>query len=230
MTSFLARFFLMSGNIAVGLAVLAPAGMLGELAEGLHVGIHDAGLLVTYGAVVLCIGSPVMAWLTTRIDRRLLLVATLSAIALGQGASALAPNYATVLALRLAMLAIAAIYTPQAAATVGLIVAEKERPSAIAFVFLGWSLAIAAGLPLITWLATTIGWRMATPCSAAARRSSRCSSSRRCQAASPASRSLSRASGSSRATNGSCQFWPSRCCRPAASSRCSSISRRSCAA
>jgi predicted MFS family arabinose efflux permease len=161
MTSFLARFFLMSGNIAVGLAVLAPAGMLGELAEGLHVGIHDAGLLVTYGAVVLCIGSPVMAWLTTRIDRRLLLVATLSAIALGQGASALAPNYATVLALRLAMLAIAAIYTPQAAATVGLIVPEKERPSAIAFVFLGWSLAIAAGLPLITWLATTIGWRMA---------------------------------------------------------------------
>jgi predicted MFS family arabinose efflux permease len=161
MTSFLPRFFLMTGNIAVGLAVLAPAGMLGELAAGLNVGVHDAGLLVTYGALVLCLGSPVMAWLTTRIDRRLLLVATLAAVALGQAASALAPNYAVVLIVRLAMLAVAAIYTPQAAATVGLIVPEKARPSAIAFVFLGWSLAIAGGLPLITLLATTVGWRAA---------------------------------------------------------------------
>jgi MFS transporter, DHA1 family, inner membrane transport protein len=161
MGSFLPRFFLMTGNIAVGLAVLAPAGMLGDLAAGLKVGVHDAGLLVTYGALVLCIGSPVMAWLTTGIDRRFLLVATLAAVALGQGASALAPNYAFILIVRLAMLAVAAIYTPQAAATVGLIVPEKARPSAIAFVFLGWSLAIAGGLPLITLLATGLGWRAA---------------------------------------------------------------------
>jgi MFS family permease len=44
-----------------------------------------------------------MAWLTTRIDRRFLLVVTLAAVALGQGASALAPNYAVILIVRLAM-------------------------------------------------------------------------------------------------------------------------------
>jgi predicted MFS family arabinose efflux permease len=159
MTSFFPRFFLMLGNIAIGLSVLGPAGMLGELADGLNVGVHDAGLLVTYGAVVLCVGSPLMAWLTTRVDRRILLVATLALVALGEGASALAPDYAAVLALRLAMLLVAAIYTPQAAATVGLIVPEAQRPSAIAFVFLGWSLAVAGGLPLVTFLATHFGWR-----------------------------------------------------------------------
>ena len=159
MKSFLARFFLMLGNIVIGLAVLGPAGMLGELANGLGVGIHDAGLLVTYGAVVLCVGSPVMAWLTTRMDRRILLVGTLVVVAVAEGASALAPSYGVVLALRLAMLAVAAIYTPQAAATVGLIVPDAQRPSAIAFVFLGWSLAVAGGLPLITFLATHFGWR-----------------------------------------------------------------------
>jgi predicted MFS family arabinose efflux permease len=159
MKPFLARFFLMLGNIVIGLAVLEPAGMLRELADGLHVGIRDAGLLVTWGAVVLCVGSPLMAWLTTRVDRRLLLVGTLIVVAIAQGASALAPTYGVVLALRLLMLAIAAIYTPQAAATVGLIVPEKQRPSAIAFVFLGWSLAVAGGLPLITFLATHFGWR-----------------------------------------------------------------------
>lgn len=151
----------MLGNIVTGLAVLAPAGMLADLAAGLDVGIHEAGLLVTYGAVVLCIGSPVMAWLTTRIDRRMLLVATLAVMAIGQTLSALAPNYATILVLRIAMLTIAAIFTPQAAATIGLIVPEKERSSAISFVFLGWSLAVAGGLPLITFIATHLGWRMA---------------------------------------------------------------------
>ena len=97
--------------------------------------------------------------MTTRMDRRLLLVGTLLVVAVAQGASALAPGYGAVLALRLVMLAIAAIYTPQAAATVALIVPEARRPSAIAFVFLGWSLAVAGGLPLITFLATHFGWR-----------------------------------------------------------------------
>ncbi len=151
----------MLGNVVVGLAVLGPAGMLAPLAHGLNVGIREAGMLVTYGAVVLCIGSPLIAWLTTRFDRRWLLVTTLALVAVFQAASALAPNYATVLALRLAMVAAAAIYTPQAAATVALIVPERERASAIAFVFVGWSVAIAGGLPLITFVAVHFDWRAA---------------------------------------------------------------------
>jgi len=154
------RIVLMLGNVVIGMTILGPAGMLSELAAGLGVGIHDTGLLVTYGAVMLCIGSPVMAWLTTRIDRRVLLVTTLAILAIGQAASALIPNYHAILLLRLLMLAIGAVYTPQAAATVSLIVPEKERPSAIAFVFLGWSLAIAGGLPLVTFVADHFGWRM----------------------------------------------------------------------
>jgi predicted MFS family arabinose efflux permease len=149
----------MLGNVVIGMTILGPAGMLSELATGLGVGIRDTGLLVTYGAVVLCIGSPLMAWLTTRIDRRILLVATLAILAIGQAASALIPDYSVILALRLLMLAIGAVYTPQAAAAVSLIVPEKERPSAIAFVFLGWSVAIAAGLPLVTFVTAHFGWQ-----------------------------------------------------------------------
>src|SRR5262245_58490065 len=149
----------MLGNVVVGMTVLGPAGMLAELAAGLGVGIHDTGLLVTYGAVVLCIGSPVMAWLTTRIDRRVLLVATLALLAIGQGASALTSDYSVILLLRVIMLAIGALYPPQAAPTVALIVPDRERPSAIAFVFLGWSIAIAGGLPFVTFVASNFGWQ-----------------------------------------------------------------------
>src|SRR5688500_18718658 len=81
---------LMLGNIVTGCSVLAPAGMLGELAAGLNVAIGDAALLITFGAVMLCIGSPLTAWLTSRIERRTLLAATLAVLALTNIASAFA--------------------------------------------------------------------------------------------------------------------------------------------
>jgi len=159
-TGLLARVALMIGNFVSGVGILAPAGMLDQLADGLSVSVADAGMLVTYGAVVLCFGSPLMAWATTRLDRRTLLAGTLLIFAVGHAASAFAPNYAVLLAIRLLMLVVAAIYTPQAASTVALIVPEKLRSSAIAFVFLGWSLAVAVGLPMVTTVAAHLGWRV----------------------------------------------------------------------
>jgi MFS transporter, DHA1 family, inner membrane transport protein len=151
----------MLGNIVTGCSVLAPAGMLRELSDGLDVSITTAGLLITYGAVVLCIGSPLTAWLTSRIERRTLLTVTLLVLAFTNAASAFAPDYASLLVLRLIMLAVGALYTPQAAGTAALIVPEQKRGSTIAYIFLGWSLAAAIGLPLITFVASRYGWRTA---------------------------------------------------------------------
>jgi len=152
---------LMLGNVVTGCAVLAPAGMLKELSVDLDVSIRTAGLLITFGAIVLCVGSPVTAWLTSRIERRALLSATLAVLAATNIASAFAPDYASLLGLRLAMLAIGVIYTPQAAGTAAMIVPETRRGSTIAYVFLGWSLAAAVGLPLIGLVAHRYGWRTA---------------------------------------------------------------------
>jgi MFS transporter, DHA1 family, inner membrane transport protein len=150
---------LMLGNIVTGCSVLAPAGMLIELSSDLAVTVRDAGLLITFGAVMLCVGSPLTAWLTSRIERRTLLTATLAALALTNMASALAPDYASLLVIRLVMLAVGALYTPQAAGTAALIVPAEKRGSTIAYIFLGWSLAAAVGLPLITFIASRYGWR-----------------------------------------------------------------------
>jgi len=149
----------MLGNIVTGCSVLAPAGMLGELSSGLDISIRTAGLLITFGAIVLCIGSPVSAWLTSRIERRTLLTITLAVLAFTNFASAFAPDYTSLLVIRLVMLAVGALYTPQAAGTAGLIVPEQKRGSTIAYIFLGWSLAAAVGLPLITFIASRYGWR-----------------------------------------------------------------------
>jgi len=152
---------LMLGNVVTGCSVLAPAGMLGELSSGLDISVRTAGLLITFGAIVLCIGSPVTAWLTSRIERRTLLVVTLAVLALTNIASAFAPDYASLLIIRLVMLAVGALYTPQAAGTAALIVPEQKRGGTIAYIFLGWSLAAAAGLPTITFIASRYGWHAA---------------------------------------------------------------------
>src|SRR4051794_15847165 len=152
---------LMLGNFVTGCSVIGPAGMLGELSLGLDVSIRDAGLLITYGAAVLCFGSPVMAWLTSRIERRTLLFWAVAVFAAPNAPSAFPPNSPSLLVLRLLMLAIGALYTPQAAGTAGLIVREEKRGSTIAYIFLGWSLAAAIGLPLITFIASRYGWRAA---------------------------------------------------------------------
>jgi predicted MFS family arabinose efflux permease len=41
-----------------------------------------------------------------------------------------------------------AIFTPQAAASVGLLVSPAQRGRAVTFVFLGWSVASVMGMPL----------------------------------------------------------------------------------
>lgn len=155
----LAPWALMLGNFIMGVSVLAPAGMLPDLAQALDVAIRDAGLLMTYGAIALCFGAPLMSWATSRIDRRLLLAGVLGLLGLFNVLSALTPNYAVLVVLRIAMMIGGAVYTPQAASAVGLIVPEKARAQTISFVFLGWSLSVALGLPVITFLASVWGWR-----------------------------------------------------------------------
>ena len=152
---------LMFGNIVTGCSVLAPAGMLIELSSDLGVTIRDAGLLITFGAVMLCIGSPLTAWLTSRIERRTLLTATLAVLALDQRRLGVRARLCEPAVIRLIMLAVGALYTPQAAGTAALIVPAEKRGSTIAYIFLGWSLAAAVGLPLITFVASRYGWRAA---------------------------------------------------------------------
>lgn len=151
---------LLAGNFVIGLSILGPAGMIDPLASDLGISVAQAAFLITGGAVVLCIGSPLVAWATSTTDRRLLLSFTLAVLALTHVASAVAPGYTLLFAVRLMAMAFAAIFTPQAASAIALLVPERERPGAISFVFLGWSLAAACGLPLVAWFSAALDWRM----------------------------------------------------------------------
>lgn len=151
--------FLFIGNVMIGSGVLAPAAMINSMTADLGVSPVAIGALIGWGAVILCIGAPAFGFLTNRLDRRTLLSASLILYAVGHGVSAFAPDYTTLLITRLLMISGAAIFTPQAASAVALMVPEARRASAVATVFMGWAVAGAVVIPFMSILAETLDWR-----------------------------------------------------------------------
>lgn len=149
------------GNFVIGTGTLIVPGMLNVLADGLQVPIPVAGRLIAFFAITVAVGAPLLAGATSRLDRRTLLVAMLLLFVAGHVLAALAPDYRALAAARVASAVSAALFTSQAAATAGLLVPAKRRGSAIAFVFMGWSAASVAGMPLGAWLGSAFGWRAA---------------------------------------------------------------------
>ena len=152
---------LMFGNLAIGTGVMIVAGVLSELAADLAISPPVAGQLISAAAIVMALGAPIAAATTSRFDRRLLLAATLAWYAAGLIASALASSFPQLLGLRMATVISAAIFTPQAAATAALLAPPEARGRAMAFTFLGWSIASVFGVPVGSWLAGAFGWRTA---------------------------------------------------------------------
>lgn len=153
------RWALMFGNFVIGCGVMAVGGSLNELATSLDVSVAVAGQLIATGAAALCFGAPLLAGLVAGWDRRKLLALTMLWYAAGHGVCALAPNYAALLPIRTITLIAAAIFTPQAAAAVGVMSTTGGRARAITFVLLGWSLASVLGMPAAAWISGHFGWR-----------------------------------------------------------------------
>lgn len=149
------------GNFVVGCGVLVVPGMLDLLARDLSITIPQAGVLLTVAALTMCVGAPVMAATTSRVDRRRLLVIFQLLLGVGHLACALAPDYSALMALRPVAVLGAAVFTPQVAATLSLMVPPEQRSTAVTSAFLGWSLASVLGMPIGNLLADALSWRAA---------------------------------------------------------------------
>lgn len=154
-----ALWALLIGNLLIGTGVLLPAGLLTVMMADLGIEAGRAGLLITVGGLVVGFGAPVLAGLTSQVDRRLLLSIALGLYVLGHVGAAVTHQFGLLLAFRALTVVGAAIFTPQAAATVGLLVPAERRGGAIAFIFIGWSLASVLGIPLGSLAGEAIGWR-----------------------------------------------------------------------
>jgi predicted MFS family arabinose efflux permease len=156
-----ALWVLLLGNFVIGTGILLPAGMMNDLAAGLGVSVAKGGSLIWAGAIVIGASAPLIAAVTSAVDRRLLLTGTLLLYVVGHALSALSSNFETLLAIRVVTTLSAGVFTPQAAATVGLLLPPERRGAGITFIFLGWSIASVLGMPIGSLIGATLGWRTA---------------------------------------------------------------------
>ncbi|MFJ5774438.1 MFS transporter [Streptomyces sp. NPDC093094] len=146
------------GAFAIGTDTFVVAGVLPEVARDLGSSLADVGWVSTVFALTYAVLAPVLGALTGRLERRAVLVVSLTVFALGNAASALAPGLGTLLAARILTAAGAALYVPAASASAAALAAPERRGRAMAVVLGGLSAATLAGVPFGTWLAADLGW------------------------------------------------------------------------
>jgi predicted MFS family arabinose efflux permease len=152
---------LLFGNFMIGTGVMVVPGTLNELSASLEVPVATAGQLISAGALLMCLGAPLMAAVVAGWDRRRLLALSMVWYGAMHLACTLAPSFAALLPLRVLTMIAPAIFTPQAAACVGLLVPPEDRGRGITFIFVGWSVASVLGMPIGAYVGGTFGWRAA---------------------------------------------------------------------
>ena len=140
---------------------MSTAGVLNDIVRSLEVSVALGGQLIGAAAVVMALGSPLLAGLLSGWDRRRMLVLALLWFATGHLLSALATSYAALLPLRCLTMLGAAAFTPQAASAIAALTPPAQRGQAITFIFLGWSVASVLGMPLAAYIGETWGWATA---------------------------------------------------------------------
>lgn len=155
-----ARWSLLAGNFVIGCGVMVVGGTLNDLTHSLQISVKQGGQLIAIAALMMGLGAPLLAAAVSRIDRRKLLTWTMIWYAAGHALSALAPDYGWLWPVRALTVLGAAVFTPQAAATMGFMSTPAHRGRSITFVFMGWSIASVAGMPMAAWIGERMGWRV----------------------------------------------------------------------
>ncbi|MCZ2810041.1 MFS transporter [Modestobacter sp. VKM Ac-2979] len=148
------------GAFGIGTTEFVVMGMLPQIAEGLDVSVSAVGLLISAYAIGVVIGAPTLTALGVRFTPRQTLVALMVLFTIGNLLSALAPDYGTLVAARVfAALAHGSFFGVGAVAARRLVPKEKAT-QAISLMITGLTLANVVGVPLGTFVAQQLSWRV----------------------------------------------------------------------
>jgi DHA1 family inner membrane transport protein len=156
-----AEFALAVGGFGIGTGEFAIMGLLPNVAGDLGISIPRAGHVISAYALGVVIGAPLIAVIAARWPRRRLLLALMACFAAGNFASALAPGYASLIAVRFIAGLPHGAYFGVASLVAASLVAANQRARAIGRMMLGLTGATLAGVPLATRIGQSLGWRAA---------------------------------------------------------------------
>jgi MFS transporter, DHA1 family, inner membrane transport protein len=147
------------GGFAIGTTEFATMSLLPYFAHDLQISVPVAGHVISAYALGVVVGAPLIAVLSARLPRRTLLIALMGLFALGNGLSAIAPDYRWMLGFRFLSGLPHGAYFGIAMLVAASVVPANQRARAVGHVLLGLTVATIVGVPLANWLGQVTGWR-----------------------------------------------------------------------
>jgi DHA1 family inner membrane transport protein len=149
------------GAFALGMASYVTAGLMPMIAGAFSVSLAMAAQLVTAFTLAYGLGSPLAVALLPARAQRSGLLGALGVFVLANGASALAPGFASLLAWRAVAGIGAGVYLALGIAAAAGVSAPRQRGKAIALIMGGMAGGTVMGVPLSLLLAQQLGWTAA---------------------------------------------------------------------
>jgi predicted MFS family arabinose efflux permease len=153
-------FGLMASVTFVGiLSEMVPSGILPQMAEGLGVSESEVGFLVGVYALASAICAIPLVSATLAVNRKTLLTALLIGFAASNIVVAMSSSYGVIVGFRVIGGICAGVMWPMIAAYGTRLVPENMHGQAITVIMAGNTLGVSIGLPVMTTIGITFGWR-----------------------------------------------------------------------
>jgi DHA1 family inner membrane transport protein len=110
-------------------------------------------------AIGIAVGGPLLTIATSRMSRKTLLISLLVAFTIGQAACALAPDFFSMLVLRVAIAFAHGVYFGVAMVVAVGLVREDQRGMAVALILAGLTVSGIVGVPVGSAIGNVWGWR-----------------------------------------------------------------------
>jgi len=144
---------------ALGLAEFAPIGLSDVIARDLHVRVEAVGAVVTAYGLGATFSAPVLSAVTAGWSRRAVILMTAGIFCIGSLGAALANDLTLIVVARFVAGIGHGLFLAVASSVAAKLVGQNRAGSAVAVVFGGFTVALAIGVPISTWLGGVFSWR-----------------------------------------------------------------------
>jgi predicted MFS family arabinose efflux permease len=148
------------GSFVLVLSEFLPIGLLPAIADDLDVGIGTAGLMVVATGLVGAVAAPVVTVLTSRLDRRVVLVSLTVLLVIADGLAAIAPSFWVLLIARMLLGVGIGGFWAIGAGIAGRLVRPELTIRATSLITAGVSVATVVSLPLGALVSSLASWRL----------------------------------------------------------------------
>lgn len=147
-------------SFLVGTSELIIAGILDKVAASIGVPVSVAGQLITVFSLAYAFGTPVLMAVTSRMDRRKLLIYSLVAFVIGNALTAVLPGFLFLFISRIILALSTGVFIVTALMVASKLAPPDKQGSGIATVVMGFSTALVVGVPLGRVAASFYDWKI----------------------------------------------------------------------